>query len=431
MDQTGESRQSASRFVRSRAVAVNVTTQAPPQARSHVLDPRYYDENNVWCPLRRDGLWLERKDWKRNLVGLRRAKDGVAALAALKSVFIPEWSARQSGVQNLHQVVYDALTVGGRHRLIEVGAMLSSMSTIPKRLRSRLLLRGEYPGVCSELLMAMLLRATGADFQFEPLKSGSGPDGIARWPEGALAIEVKRPNESARSLATQRIELDFFSEFQLAVASSPLLVDTGVWITLHVDTRQWPTTATGAPDLERICALAREVAAIVRDRLVLPTASLYFAAAPGVDVDVQIGLSDEPSVQLGMLSRSADFEHSGQRIFQILQDAGHQLRRVPELPGLVVFDGDADLGILNHVAEIAEMLKEDWARDLAGVAIVTKTATADERSKELRLDTVVRIVNGSRADALADTLLKRLRVCERRHYHVDPLLRPTRRCGAW
>lgn len=37
------------------------------------------------------------------------------------------------------------------------------------------------------------------------------------------------------------------------------------------------------------------------------------------------------------------------------------------------------------------MLAEEWARELAGVAILTKTSSADERLKEARLDAVVRM----------------------------------------
>jgi hypothetical protein len=189
--------------------------------------------------------------------------------------------------------------------------------------------------------------------------------------------------------------------------------------------------AVGAPDLARIRDLARDVAGVVRSRLTLPTSSTHFAVVPGVEVSVTPGLMNEPRVQLGMHSHSADPEHQAQRLFQIVQEAAKQLRALPDLPGLVVLDADADLGILNHLGEIESMLTEEWARGLAAVAVVTKTTSSDERLQEARLDTVVRIVKGPLSQALVGTLLPGLRICERGHYHVDPLLRPSHRCNAW
>lgn len=430
MAKTGEKRQSATRFVRAQVSEPRPETLVPADSRRFTGREAYYDESQTWFPLRRDGLWLEEVDWKRNLVGLRRRKTGSAALAALRAVFTPEWSQAQSGTKGLHPVVYDSITVGGRHQLLEVGAMLA-MSDISKRLRERLLRDTEYYGACAELHVALLLNAAGAHFEAEPVKDGIGPDGVARWKNGSLAVEVKRPNESARARATQQVELEFFNEFSAAASDLASKVDKGVWLNLHVNANEWPTAVTGVPDLVRIRGLARDVAGIVRSRLTVPTTSTHFAVAPGVEVSISPGLTDEPRVQLGMHSHSVDAEHQAQRLFKIVQEAAKQLRAVPNLPGLVVLDADADFGILNYIGEIEVMLTEEWAHGLAAVAIVTKTTTSDDRLREARLDTVVRIVSSRMSQALIGTLLPGLRVCERGHYHVDPLLRPSQRCNAW
>lgn len=427
MAKTGETFQAAARHVRAQVGAPEPQVAAVEKLPRIELDPNYYDESRIWFPLRRDGLWLEDLDWKRNLLGLRQRKAGTGALAALKRIFTPEWSSLQSGTKGLHPVVYDALTIGGRHRLLEVGAMLSSIN-VSRRLRERLLLAEEYHGACAELHVALLLEATGAQYEAEPVKDGTGPDGRAQWEGGSIAIEVKRPHESAQSRATQQVELDFFNEFSRAITTPPLDVDTGVWLTLHVSASEWPRTATGAPDSARISGLARDVAATVRARMPRPTRPAEFAAGIGVNANVQLGLADEPRVQLGMYSRRSDYEHEAKRLFNTVREAAMQLAAIRDVPGLVVLDADADLGILNHVDEVEAMLTEDWARSLAGVAIVTKDSSADEQIGDARLDTVVRIVPGPLASSLSKTLVPGLRVCERGHLHVDPLLRPGATC---
>lgn len=430
MAKTGESYQASARHVRAQVEAPESQVAPPVANRPRIeVDPDYYDESQTWFPLRRDGLWLEESDWKRNLLGLRQRKAGTDALAALKRVFTPEWSSLQSGTKGLHPVVYDALTIGGRHRLLEVGAMLSSIN-VSRRLRERLLLAEEYHGVCAELHVALLIKAAGAQYEAEPVKDGTGPDGRAHWEGGSLAIEVKRPHQSAQARATQQVELDFLNEFSRAITTPPLDVDTGVWLTLHVSASDWPTTATGAPDSARISGLARDVAGTVRARMPQPTRPVQFAAGLGVNVNVQLGLADEPRVQLGMYSHRSDYEHEAKRLFNTVQEAAKQLSAIRDVAGLIVLDADADLGILNHVDELEAMLNEDWARALAGVAIVTKDSSADEEIGDARLDTAIRIVPGPLAGSLSDTLLPGLRICERGHLHIDPLLRPGKTCRA-
>lgn len=428
---TGESHQAAARHVRAQAEVAKPQLVALVDTRPRIeLDLNYYDESNIWFPLRRDGLWLEELDWKRNLLGLRQRKAGTDALAALKRVFTSAWSRLQCGTKGLHPVVYDALTIGGRHRLLEIGAMLSSIN-VSRRLRERLLLAEEYHGACAELHVALLLKAVGAQYEAEPVKDGTGPDGRAQWEAGSLAIEVKRPHESAQARATQQVELDFFNEFSRAITTPALDVDTGVWLTLHVSASEWPRTTTGAPDSARISGLARDVADTIRASMQRPTRPAKFGAGPGVEVNVQLGLADEPRVQLGMYSRRKDYEHEAKRLFNTVREAAKQLAAIRDVPGLVVLDADADLGILNHLGELEAMLTEEWARGLAGVAIVTNDSSADEQFGDARLDTVVRIVPGLLSSCLEKTLVPGLRVCEHGHLHVDPLLRPGTSCGSF
>jgi hypothetical protein len=426
MAKTGEGHQEAARKVRAQvgAPGAGSDTSVGPALQGH---DAYYDESGTWFPLRRDGLWLDASDWKRNLLGLRRRTVGTDALAALKTVFTPEWSQAQRGTTGLHPIVYDGLTIGGRHRLLELGAMLS-VSNVSKRTRERLLLAEEYLGIRAELHVALLLRAAKAQYKAEPVKGSVGPDGLAEWETGTLSVEIKRPHESALAKATQQVELDFFNEFSSVISLPSLDVDTGVWLTLHVNASEWPRTVTGARDAAGIRRLARDVAGTVRSQLTLPTRPMQFPAGPGVRVSVQLGLADEPRVQLGMYSQRTDSEHEAKRLFSTLQEAAKQLAVVHNVPGLIVLDADGDLGILNHIEQIKAALAEEWARSLAGVAIVTKDSSADEQIGDARLDTVIRIVPGPLASVLSSTLLTGVRVCERGHFHVDPLLRPGSVC---
>jgi hypothetical protein len=133
------------------------------------------------------------------------------------------------------------------------------------------------------------MKAAGAQYEAEPVKVGTGPDGRAQWEGGSIGIEVKRPHESAKGRAAQQVELDFFNEFSRAVTTPPLDVDTGIGLTLHISASEWPRTATGAHDSARISGLSHDVAGTVRASMQRPTRPAQFAAGPGVNVNVRLG----------------------------------------------------------------------------------------------------------------------------------------------
>lgn len=444
MAKTGETWQVALRHVRSQvqdlagggSTAPGENPSAPP---ADAYPSSHYDEERVWFPLRRDGSWLNEADWERNLRVLRVRSDGRRALTALAGVFTPAWSREQCGTHGVHPVVYDHITIGGRHKLLEVGSMLATMPE-KKRLRERLQPKNEYHGTCAELRGGLLLRSAGATVAWEPIKDRSGPDWLARWPSGALVAEVKGPLESRRTLARQRVLTEFFFAF-MQYANDPLPgVDAGIWLTLEPSQAVLESkTVLGAPDMAAVDALAREAAAAVRRNLPLPNVAGRFSAGAAGDFSVALGLGHEPRVQFAMRGADAGHEHDGLRLFETIQEAAQQLRAVEETvhlkgtPGLVIIDAEANFTILNHLDDVHESLRtESWARGLAAVAIVTRSTSGDEEFGDLRSDTSVRIVPGPRVSLLEATLLAGMRVCEREHFHVDTMMAAAKECQlAW
>jgi hypothetical protein len=121
-------------------------------------------------------------------------------------------------------------------------------------------------------------------------------------------------------------------------------------------------------------------------------------------------------------------ENDAQRLFLTIQRAAKQLEAV-DAPGLVILDVEGDLGLHRQLTGTAKMLSsEPWARGVAGVAVMASFCTIDEASGEWWTGNVMTIVPGPMADALADTLLPGLRICDREHFHSDPLLVPPDRC---
>lgn len=387
------------------------------------------DNSGEWFPLRRDGAWLEAEHWQRNLTVLRRREDGSAALGALRGVFTPTWSRGQHGTKDLHPVVGDSIMVTGRHELLEVGFMLAQMAGKEKRLHARLLAPDQYCGTCAELRGGLLLRTAGASVEWEPVEGRSGPDWLAHWPGGKLAVEVKCPRVSKRAEARQRIALDFFFEFMRAASEPPMRVETATWLTLHPNERiESIRSVFGSTDLNGVRDLARETAEAVRRNLPSPLAPGRFSAGRAGEFVVELRAGQEPKVQFQMNGLARDIEHDGQRLLELIQKAAKQLDAL-EAPGLVVLDAGNDYALLGHVIDIERTLRtEHWARKLAGVAIVTQTFTADDEIGDMRASNVINVVPGLQAAALRDTLLTGLRQCDQGHLHADPLLAPPKKC---
>lgn len=435
MQKTGESWQQAARHVRSQVSttkeAVATTAPTPPGAgpNMNVLPSSHYDQSGLWFPLRRDGMWLIPAYWERNLRVLRSPKMGRRALAALTGVFTPTWSRNQHGTQGHHPVIYDQLTICGRYRLLEVGAMLAVMPERAKRLRERLLPADGYRGSTAELRAGLMLLTTGAQIEWEPVSDGAGPDWLARWNGGALAVEVKCPRESKRERERQTVLTEFMFEFTRSVGTTPLPVDRGVWVTLCPNDTVLAKTVLGAIDMAAVRLLARQTADIVRATLPTPLREGRFPAGPACDFTIQLGLGDEPQVQFAMRGLEQDVEYDGQRIFETVREAAEQTRKVEGVPGLIVIDADDNYMLLNQVGNVYELLHSaSWATGIAGVAFVTATGTSDDQIKESRTDTIVRIVPGLQAEALTNTLLSGLRMCDQEHLHCDTLMVPARRC---
>lgn len=441
MAKTGESYQQALRHVRAQEAPLRDGPQAPP---ANLTPPSIIE----WFPLGRDGVWLEEALWERNLRLLRSRRMGRRALVALQEVFTPGWSLEQTRVEaawrdaavaggataqelarKVHPILREQLTVGGRYRLLEVGVMLGHMSE-KKALRERLRAAREYHGMCSELRAGLLLRAAGAEVEWEPIKGASGPDWKATWSGGVIGVEVKRPRISQRAEGLHQIEMALNFEFMAALSAPPLVVDSGIWLTLHPSAEVLTLkTVLGFADIEAVKRLARDAAEHVRRNLPSPTAEGRFSAGRGGEFTVHLGAGEQPQVQLGMYGLPGDDERDAKDLIDIVQEAAEQLRALGDMPGLVLLDADGDLGILRHLRTIHETLAtEMWAKTLAGVALVTRTSSVVEELGESRIDAIVHVVPGPKIAALETTLLPRLRLCDRKHFHSDPLLDPPPRC---
>lgn len=382
-----------------------------------------------WFPLREDGAWLDPKHWEQNLCTLRDRTDGTRALDALRSVFSPNWSAGQRGTQELHPIVYHQLGVLGRHGLLDVGLMLDEMHR-KKRMCQRLLNADEFHGMCGELRGGLLLRTALATVKWEPVKNGPGPDWLARWPEGSLAVEVKAPNQSQRAIEKQRVLIAFSLEFHKALSDPPIAVGSALHGTFHPNEEVVAVrTVFGAVSMSAVAGVARQAADAVRRNMPVPSVPGRFSAGAAGDFTLRPGLGDTARIDWTIHGLSEDFEYDAARISETVREAATQLRALQNTPGLVVLDGAWNMGIVNQLGSLQEILDtEPWTSGLAGVAVLRHIGTADESSEPSCVHNVVSIVPGRAHDALKRTLLPRLRACEQGHLHFDPLVPPPDRC---
>jgi hypothetical protein len=301
---------------------------------------------------------------------------------------------------------------------------------VGRRLRGRLRSVEEFDDTCAELRAGLLLRSSGAEVQFEPVRKGSGPDWLGTWPGGArLAVEVKRPRRSQAVRRSDGSEDEFHSAF-FAAMTPPLAVDTGIWVKLHPsDAIAAKKTVSGAADVAAIRALAREAADAIRRNLPNPLREGTFSAGPAGEFTVRFEPRGEVKAHFWMQRATGDAQSEALRLRDTLIDATVQLRSLPEVPGLVLVDAEDDIYLLNQMRDVFEALRtETWASNLAGVALLSQTGTVDEGRAGIRSDGIVWVVPGLRQESLATTLLPRLRVCDRGHHHFDPLHSPMPRC---
>lgn len=411
------------------------------------------NDHREWNPFGHDGLWLEDGQWERNLQVLRDRDEGLSALRGLRNLFDPAWSRAQNDAVNawlracsadtpldrvrreelakiLHPVARQQMTIGGRYALLEMATMLATLG-YPSRLRKRILKNHDkYDGTCAELRGGLLLRAAGANLQSEPVAEGPGPDWLARWSGGSLAVEVKAPRESKQSSARQAVLTEFFFALQRYLHEDRPVVDTGVWLTLHPSKAILEAkTVLGSPDLDAVRGIAAEAAQAASRNMPIPTTAGRFSAGRAGEFSVAPGLAGDPRVQLVMAGAGDEPQHDAKRLFELIEEAAVQLRAVEGVPGLVIIDADGDFTVLNRLSGICDSLRsESWTSELAGVAVVTRSGSGDDDLGEVRIDTIVRIVPGPRAAVLERTLVPGLRLCDREHFHADPLIAPAKRC---
>lgn len=148
--------------------------------------------------------WSEDPSWQQHVQNAFSPEDARRWLDQLKTIFTPEWIRSQATVGTRHPVIIDNFYIGGRHRLVEVGAAIERFR--PRRIRDRLRNADEYLSTCAELRVGLALESLGAALDHEPsARSGAGPDWLASWTGfGTVAAEAKYPHTSENSRGSGR-----------------------------------------------------------------------------------------------------------------------------------------------------------------------------------------------------------------------------------
>jgi hypothetical protein len=316
----------------------------------------------------------------------------------------------------VHPVVHDYVFRGNRFSLAEFAVAVERYR--PKRLKERLWNREGYHGFVPELVAGLTIQHTGATVLHEPL-GARGPDLSAVWSSGArLYAEIVCPRLSKQS---RRVELTA-THLQWGVMaafgeSARIRSDTGTRITLAFpDDLIQELVERGAVNDQG--APGRILQDVVREA----TADLEALEWPMPDGTYSMGRAGKIVVQ-----RESDagpgFTFDGnvlpwgevieaERLRGVLSDKAGQLRRVREIPGLIVLDTHGDSLSRNLASHVLDDLEsESWAADLAGVLILDRVWNGTTP------DCVAVFLPGKRWEAAVE-LVEGFRECEHGHLHA-------------
>lgn len=344
-----------------------------------------------WNPFRGDA-WDEER-WsdcvRRDPSGARVALEGLRAVFPLRGL------AAINGMS--HPLGFDYLGAWNRWRLLEVGAIVAELDvTTVAEYRTRLAEPTEYVGACAELQAGLLLRRMGFALRRDPAnevrqadgKRITGPEFRARQGERALGVEVKCLEPSERTLGRSAANVEAL------FALSPLLPrGVGVEGTLNADVLVEVTNGKWV-DKMRIGELALDAAVALEEAGAAHTALGEFRASE--------------SGQSSVSGTVADHAYEGERLRSRLQKAAAQLAAIPE-PGVILLSAARDYELLFRADTVADALREEWARSIAAAIIIVPTLPGF----------ALLPVPGARFSEFKAFRFENMRVCEKRHLHVD------------
>lgn len=344
-----------------------------------------------WNPFRGDA-WDENR-WsdcvRLDPVGARRALEGLRAVFPLRTL---------AGINAMsHPLGIDYSIAWNRWRLLEVGAILAELdATTVAEYRTRLAEATEYVGACAELQAGLLLRRLGFALRRDPANEVRqadgrripGPEFRAWQEERALGVEVKCLEPSKRTLGQRTAAVEALFAF------GPLLPSgVGVEGTLNPDVFAEVTNGKWV-DKKRLGELALDAAVALEEGGVAQTALGAFRASE--------------SGQSSVRGAAADHAYEAERLRSRLQKAAVQLAAIPE-PGLILLSAARDYELLFRADAIAAALHEEWARSIAAVVIIMPTLPGF----------ALLPIRGARFADLRPFRFENVRVCEKRHLHVD------------
>lgn len=369
----------------------------------------------TWQPYGPDGEFLQGPSWEEYVEGRRDPAAARRALLELREVFPPEWAIREEATR--HPIVGDVIQTYGRHHLLDLAMALSLAN--PKQ-RQRLRNAQEYTETRAELFVGLLLRSLRADLNAEPLGAAKvGPDWLATFDEGSLAVEVKCTDESDATKAVMRAQTRFFFAFMESFGT--FAVDAQCWITVRLALEAFVNPLFGT--------LAGEVQLRDQGRRIASSARAQFRAVDGLEFPlgrfgsarIKVAHDMPPNLSMVMEGVEPEAGHESSRLRRTIEGACKQVSAAGR-PGLVALVADQDLRIAWSGDAVAAILTEPWARPLAGALIVQR------HPGDGHLLTTVQLVPGHDPTPLSASIAPRLRRCERGHLHADPTTEPPSSC---
>ena len=378
-----------------------------------------YNRARRFSPLPPDGEWTRHHSWSEVYALCDDARALRGGLKRLRTCAPPSSIRQLVEAQPrfpVHPVVHDYVFRGNRFSLGQFAVAVERYK--PKRLKERLWNREGYSGFIPELVAGLTIAHTGATMIHEPL-GAKGPDWSATWGSGSgLYAEVVCPRLSKQSRRFEWITMHLQWKLMDAFAqSASIRSDVGTRITfVFPDGLIEDLAARGAVSDEAVPSphllddLVRE-AITVLDALAWPVPDGVYPMGRVGEIVVRRDASAGPGFGFGGDVVPWSEMSEAERLRGVLSDKAGQLRRVPELPGLIVVDTSGDSlsrNLTSHV--LYDLETESWAADLAGVIVLDRVWNGTP-------DCVAVFLPGKRWEAALD-LVEGLPECEHGHLHA-------------
>lgn len=247
-----------------------------------------------------------------------------------------------------------------RWRLIEAGVMLADLPA-PGDYAQRLRDPNQYVAACAELQAGLYLRCLGFWVQRDPANAvrgqsaeapETGPDWLAIAGPRMFGVEVKCPLESDEVIGLNRLRYAIFDACQqIAISHSGLDIQVRAEI----------------------------VPSLVRERTVFPRRVEEVVLEALVDLKrrghatTRLGLVRPSGTRMSSISLPPPSqEREVSRLRDLLQKAATQLGVLPH-PGVVILDASYDRVLPFRCCDIAEILEEPFASEIAFVIVAVPT----------------------------------------------------------